>query len=61
MAPVAEKAVDEVLSRAGIPSELARKQGKGGCLAVLAVALFSSLSGLLMGLDIGYMAGVKMF
>eukprot|EP00439_Symbiodinium_sp_Y106_P064136 s3024_g10.t1 len=59
MAPMADKKVDEVLSRAGISSDLREKQGSGGCLTVVAVAIFSSLAGLLMGLDIGYMAGVK--
>eukprot|EP00437_Effrenium_voratum_P015925 CAMPEP_0181455970 /NCGR_PEP_ID=MMETSP1110-20121109/31030_1 /TAXON_ID=174948 /ORGANISM="Symbiodinium sp., Strain CCMP421" /LENGTH=503 /DNA_ID=CAMNT_0023580367 /DNA_START=73 /DNA_END=1584 /DNA_ORIENTATION=+ len=56
---MADKEADDVLSRAGISSDLRQKQGKGGCLTVVAVALFSSLAGLLMGLDIGYMAGVK--
>eukprot|EP00913_Durusdinium_trenchii_P004667 g4332.t1 len=34
-------------------------QGRGGLFVVVAVAMFSSLAGLLMGLDIGYIAGIK--
>lgn len=57
---LSETEVQEVLKRAGIEDcESSKFQGHGGLRAVVAVAVFSSLAGLLMGLDIGYIAGVK--
>jgi len=55
---------DVILTRIGIKLEEQDNddsvyRGRGGFAVVLAVAVFSSLAGLLMGLDIGYIAGVK--
>ena len=55
---VSDAEVSEVLKRAGI-DESEGFQGRGGLGIVVAVAVFSSLAGLLMGLDIGYIAGIK--
>lgn len=55
---VSDAEVSEVLKRAGI-DESEGFQGRGGLGMVVAVAVFSSLAGLLMGLDIGYIAGIK--
>ena len=49
--------VEMILKRAGI--EETAFQGRGGILMVVSVAVFSSLAGLLTGLDIGCIAGVK--
>lgn len=60
MAAVEELSVDEareVLLRAGL--EEASTKGRGGLCTVMGVATFASLGGMLFGLDIGYIAGVK--
>ena len=68
MAPVAVKAsegleglkpeeIEDILQEAGFENE--NFEGKGGLAIVVQVAVFSSLAGLLMGLDIGYIAGIK--
>lgn len=49
--------VEAILQKAGFSDE--DFKGQGGSSVVVAVAMFSSLAGLLMGLDIGYIAGVK--
>eukprot|EP00490_Sorites_sp_Unknown_P004711 CAMPEP_0114651606 /NCGR_PEP_ID=MMETSP0191-20121206/8441_1 /TAXON_ID=126664 /ORGANISM="Sorites sp." /LENGTH=503 /DNA_ID=CAMNT_0001865847 /DNA_START=102 /DNA_END=1613 /DNA_ORIENTATION=+ len=57
---LSEEEVEEILKRAGLEEkDVEHFQGKGGIGVILAVAVFSSLAGLLMGLDIGYIAGVK--
>lgn len=49
-----------ILKQAGIEENSPDAfHGRGGISMVVAVAVFSSLAGLLMGLDIGYIAGVK--
>eukprot|EP00435_Cladocopium_sp_Y103_P051220 s307_g15.t2 len=51
--------VQEILKRADLEEDAESFKGQGGMCVVIAVAVFSSLAGLLMGLDIGYIAGVK--
>lgn len=69
MAPVAVHSAKQTLSQVEVDDLLRRAkivqedpdsyQGRGGLFVVVAVAMFSSLAGLLMGLDIGYIAGIK--
>ncbi|CAE7487581.1 ecdD [Symbiodinium natans] len=56
-AALSTEQVADVMARAGIQEKDC--EGHGGLLMVVAAAVFSSLAGLLMGLDIGYIAGVK--
>lgn len=57
---LSDSEVKEILKRADLEEKDAESfKGQGGIGVVIAVASFSSLAGLLMGLDIGYIAGVK--
>lgn len=57
---IPEEEIQGLLARAGFTEDAVKEvHGEGGFSVVVMVALFASLGGMLFGLDIGYIAGVK--